>query len=178
MKKLILILALLLFPYSLQAQAEGEAEKVCFCHNINHNPHTICTANQALVNAHMDHVDGNVPGVLDSLGECTEEGDDDGNVDDDDDGDTGDDGDDGTVDDGEDGDSNDENAIDDDDFGSLPQIGDGSTGSTVGSRGMLFEGSGCSLNRAAAQGADSWTWLALLMVPLVFAGLRRPSKAN
>ncbi len=51
-------------------EEEGPAEKVCFCHNINHNPHTICTANQALIHAHMAHVDGEVPGVEDALGVC------------------------------------------------------------------------------------------------------------
>lgn len=51
---------------------EGEvpSDKVCFCHNVNHNPHTICTANQALINAHMAHVNGENPGVEDSLGVC------------------------------------------------------------------------------------------------------------
>ncbi len=49
---------------------EGPSDKVCFCHNINHNPHTICTANQALIHAHMAHVDGEVPGVEDALGVC------------------------------------------------------------------------------------------------------------
>jgi len=48
----------------------SEQEKVCFCHNLTHNPHTICTANEALINAHMDHVNGEVPGVEDALGEC------------------------------------------------------------------------------------------------------------
>ena len=48
-------------------------EKVCFCHNVNHNPHTICTSNEALIHAHMDHVNGETPGVQDALGECEEE---------------------------------------------------------------------------------------------------------
>lgn len=50
-----------------------DPEKVCFCHNVNHNPHTICTADEALVNAHMAHVNGETPGVQDALGECEEE---------------------------------------------------------------------------------------------------------
>ncbi len=55
------------------AHATGGQEKVCFCHNINHNPVTICTAKPALIQAHLDHVNGEVPGVLDSLEECEEE---------------------------------------------------------------------------------------------------------
>ncbi|MFO1463399.1 MAG: hypothetical protein U1F66_06450 [bacterium] len=71
----LLLSFLLLLPLSLEAKTDDDPgpEKVCFCHNTNHNPHTICTANQALINAHMDHVNGEVPGVQDSLGECESE---------------------------------------------------------------------------------------------------------
>ena len=57
----------------LDSEVSENAEKVCFCHNVNHEPHTICTADEALIQAHMDHVNGEVPGVEDELGECPEE---------------------------------------------------------------------------------------------------------
>lgn len=31
-------------------------EEVCFCHNVNHNPHEICTDNDGQINGHMGHV--------------------------------------------------------------------------------------------------------------------------
>lgn len=40
--------------------------EVCFCHNLNNNPITICTDNQGLINGHQGHVDNET----DSLGEC------------------------------------------------------------------------------------------------------------
>jgi hypothetical protein len=42
-------------------------DKVCFCHNIPHHPHTICTADQALINGHDNHLDG----TDDTEGECS-----------------------------------------------------------------------------------------------------------
>ncbi|MCC6274012.1 MAG: DUF4114 domain-containing protein [Deltaproteobacteria bacterium] len=61
-------------PADVPSDEEGPgAKKVCFCHNVNHNPHTICTADEALINAHMAHVNGENPGVQDALGECEEE---------------------------------------------------------------------------------------------------------
>ncbi len=76
MKKFLFAIGLLTLCYVKPAlatfgheESHGQ-EKVCFCHNINHNPHTICTAKPALIHAHMRHVDGEVPGVQDSLGVC------------------------------------------------------------------------------------------------------------
>src|SRR5215831_7048334 len=73
-KRLYLFLAALamgLVFQTSQANAHPEdsdgGEKVCFCHNIGHHPHTVCTSNQALINAHMAHVNGEVPGVQDAL---------------------------------------------------------------------------------------------------------------
>jgi hypothetical protein len=42
-------------------------DKVCFCHNIPHHPHTICTADQGLINGHDNHLDG----TDDTEGECS-----------------------------------------------------------------------------------------------------------
>jgi len=47
-----------------------EDGKVCFCHNITHHPQTICTSDEGLINGHMKHVNGEVPGVQDTLGKC------------------------------------------------------------------------------------------------------------
>lgn len=47
-----------------------EDGKVCFCHNVTHHPHTICTSDEGLINGHMKHVNGEVPGVVDTLGPC------------------------------------------------------------------------------------------------------------
>lgn len=41
-------------------------EEVCFCHNVNHNPHTICTDNQGQINGHNGHVNNGT----DTAGEC------------------------------------------------------------------------------------------------------------
>ena len=41
--------------------------EVCFCHNLNNNPITICTDNEGLISGHMGHVEGQ----SDSLGACT-----------------------------------------------------------------------------------------------------------
>lgn len=43
-------------------------ETVCFCHNVEHNPHTICTNVQGLINGHMAHVQTG----FDTLGQCTQ----------------------------------------------------------------------------------------------------------
>lgn len=42
------------------------ADNVCFCHNIDNNPETICTDNQGLINGHMGHVDDG----KDTIGAC------------------------------------------------------------------------------------------------------------
>lgn len=41
-------------------------EQVCFCHNMLHNPHTICTSNQGQINGHTTHVNNG----SDTLGAC------------------------------------------------------------------------------------------------------------
>ncbi len=41
-------------------------ETVCFCHNVNNNPHTICTDNQGEINGHQTHVNNG----QDYVGEC------------------------------------------------------------------------------------------------------------
>lgn len=41
-------------------------EQVCFCHNVNHNPHTICTSNQGQINGHTTHVNNGT----DTFGAC------------------------------------------------------------------------------------------------------------
>lgn len=43
--------------------------EVCFCHNVNHNPHTICTDDDGKINGHNNHVNNGE----DYLGECEEE---------------------------------------------------------------------------------------------------------
>lgn len=51
-----------------QRPTDNPKQTVCFCHNINNNPTTICTDNQGLINGHQGHVDaGN-----DTLGACPE----------------------------------------------------------------------------------------------------------
>ena len=44
----------------------GATTEVCFCHNLEHNPITICTDNEGLINGHMGHVEEE----KDSLGQC------------------------------------------------------------------------------------------------------------
>lgn len=163
-----------LFPLSLQAktdEARGQ-EKVCFCHNVNHNPHTICTANPALIQAHMDHVNGEVPGVMDSLGECEGEPDP---------SDTPNDGEEGEGEPGEEtpedeGDTPEEENPDDleDESGDagdgeVPDnaqvLDDGEIGGAGGGALTYMEGSGCSLNPTAtgsAAGALAWGLMATL----------------
>src|SRR3989338_7797190 len=69
MKKFVLIffsLTLVAFAYVSRSFAQ-QNNNVCFCHNLTHNPVTICTSNQGLINGHLQHVaDG-----TDSLGECS-----------------------------------------------------------------------------------------------------------
>lgn len=65
-----IVLFLLQFPvigYASECKLTAKPkEKVCFCHNIKHNPHTICTSNEGLINGHYKHVkEGD-----DYLGEC------------------------------------------------------------------------------------------------------------
>lgn len=60
---LIFILGLLIFWAAASANA---VQQVCFCHNVNHNPHTICTSNQGQINGHLSHVNNGE----DNLGPC------------------------------------------------------------------------------------------------------------
>lgn len=56
MKKLIIpivVIAITIFG-ATQIQATNN-NQVCFCHNVNNNPHTICTSNQGQINGHMKH---------------------------------------------------------------------------------------------------------------------------
>ncbi|KKQ67356.1 MAG: hypothetical protein US86_C0001G0283 [Candidatus Daviesbacteria bacterium GW2011_GWA2_38_24] len=34
----------------------GEGSEVCFCHNVDNNPHTVCTSDEGEINGHMSHV--------------------------------------------------------------------------------------------------------------------------
>ena len=63
---IIALLILRLFT-PVKVGAHTENQTVCFCHNLAHNPHTICTNNEGLINGHMAHVESG----FDSLGECT-----------------------------------------------------------------------------------------------------------
>lgn len=178
----------LLFPLSLQAETDEERGqgKICFCHNLNHNPHTICTANPALIQAHMDHVNGEVPGVMDSLGECEAEPDPSDKPDDGEggeegerdsgDGDPGEEGpgeetpdDEGNTPEEEEADGNPEGESGDAGDGDVPDnaqvLDDGGAGGTGGGALTYMEGSGCSLNPTAtgsAGGALAWGLMATL----------------
>lgn len=69
MKKLlflVLIAAALIFVGYFAVMGASGKEQVCFCHNVNHNPHTICTDNQGQINGHMGHVNNGE----DTLGSC------------------------------------------------------------------------------------------------------------
>jgi hypothetical protein len=46
--------------------AQAAPQKVCFCHNVLHNPVTICTADQGLIQGHLGHVRNGE----DTLGAC------------------------------------------------------------------------------------------------------------
>jgi hypothetical protein len=50
---------------SVSPKAKATVE-VCFCHNVNNNPITVCTDNQGLINGHQNHVDSG----MDTLGRC------------------------------------------------------------------------------------------------------------
>ena len=51
-----------------ETEAIENHQQVCFCHNVNRNPHTICTANQGYINGHLRHVRNG----QDTFGECTQ----------------------------------------------------------------------------------------------------------
>lgn len=70
MKKTVAILALVLLTLSIVATRRVKgADNVCFCHNVNNNPITICTDDEGLINGHMSHVENGD----DTLGECSQE---------------------------------------------------------------------------------------------------------
>lgn len=44
--------------------ATYQNQTVCFCHNVNNNPHAICTSNQGLINGHTGHVNNGADKVI------------------------------------------------------------------------------------------------------------------
>lgn len=57
MKKYVILGVLLaLFFYAKNSTVYATSSEVCFCHNINNNPITICTSNQGQINGHLTHV--------------------------------------------------------------------------------------------------------------------------
>jgi len=65
MKKIFIVLVLIFIGLTLKNYVFAN-RRVCFCHNLPHNPHTICTSNQGLINGHTAHVAIG----FDSLGSC------------------------------------------------------------------------------------------------------------
>lgn len=63
---IISALALILAAFTLATSSVSAVAQTCFCHNVLHNPHTICTSNQGLISGHMAHVQSG----FDSLGIC------------------------------------------------------------------------------------------------------------
>lgn len=53
-----------------EVETAEESGKVCFCHNLDHHPHTICTSEEGLIHGHMLHVENEGPGIHDALGAC------------------------------------------------------------------------------------------------------------
>lgn len=62
-KTYLLIIALFAILVVRTAFATNET---CFCHNVNNNPHTICTSNQGQINGHTGHVNNGT----DTFGAC------------------------------------------------------------------------------------------------------------
>jgi len=63
----ILVLFLVLAGLFVVKTGSSEARtEVCFCHNVNHNPQTICTSNSGWIEGHMRHVNNGE----DTLGSC------------------------------------------------------------------------------------------------------------
>ncbi|HSA60553.1 MAG TPA: hypothetical protein VLJ37_12810, partial [bacterium] len=65
------IAVLLMAPWGAQAAkptfpSDPPPVTVCYCHNVNHHPVTICTADRAFQMGHQNHVNNGV----DTLGEC------------------------------------------------------------------------------------------------------------
>lgn len=63
---LIALFSIVTLPVYAQAP---DNEEVCFCHNINNNPITVCTSTEGLINGHMGHVENG----SDTLGICAED---------------------------------------------------------------------------------------------------------
>ncbi len=69
MRLFIATLLMLLGFAPMVLATSGGHEEVCFCHNVEHNPHTICTDKEGLINGHMAHVESG----FDALNECPPE---------------------------------------------------------------------------------------------------------
>jgi len=65
MNKIFIVLFLVLVGLILRGYVLATND-VCFCHNVNNNPHTICTSNQGQINGHTAHVNNGT----DYEGEC------------------------------------------------------------------------------------------------------------
>lgn len=63
----ILMTFVLAFTVLFVATKVQATNNVCFCHNVNNNPHTICTSNQGQINGHNNHVNNGE----DTQGQCT-----------------------------------------------------------------------------------------------------------
>lgn len=61
------LLGFFILTLGLTRVTEVHADReVCFCHNVQHNPHTICTDNQGEIRGHLGHVHNGT----DYLGQC------------------------------------------------------------------------------------------------------------
>lgn len=66
MKKGIILGAIVIAAVVALPSRTYAADQVCFCHNIQNNPVTVCTDNQGLINGHSGHVESG----MDILGRC------------------------------------------------------------------------------------------------------------
>jgi hypothetical protein len=66
--KILLVIALLMSALFLgkYAQQTLAIERTCFCHNVNNNPHTVCTSNKGEIQGHLRHTRNG----QDTRGEC------------------------------------------------------------------------------------------------------------
>lgn len=55
-RAILIGIAFLVLLVAVTSVDAGQNKKVCFCHNVNHNPHTICTADIAKIKGHTFHV--------------------------------------------------------------------------------------------------------------------------
>lgn len=69
MKYIYILVALVLLGLSSSSvyATTPNNNQVCFCHNVNHNPHTICTSNQGLIQGHLRHTRNGE----DTIGQCS-----------------------------------------------------------------------------------------------------------